>query len=139
MNDNVSTNGSPPADFGVAGGIANSSGIVTITNSTVSGNSASNEGGGILSFGTLTIMNSTVSGNRAGGFGQNNFPGRGGGISADGTLTISNGVMISRALATAAVSLALASRSIIAPSVATLLRSAAAFPLPVASKSETRS
>ncbi len=90
VNDNVSTNGSPPADFGVAGGIANSSGIVTITNSTVSGNSASNEGGGILSFGTLTIMNSTVSGNRAGGFGQNNFPGRGGGISADGTLTISN-------------------------------------------------
>jgi predicted outer membrane repeat protein len=92
-------------------------------------------------------VNSTVSGNRAGGFGQNNFPGRGGGISADGTLTISNSTISGNSAwgndfkgpGYGGVSLALASRSIIAPSVATLLRSAAAFPLAVASKSETRS
>jgi hypothetical protein len=90
VNDNRSTNGSPPADFGVAGGIANSFGIVTITNSTISGNLASNEAGGILNGGTLAIFNSTISGNGAGGFGTNNWPGRGGGVSSEGTLTISN-------------------------------------------------
>jgi len=90
VNDNISTGGSPPLDLGAAGGIANS-GIVTITNSVISSNSASNEGGGILSaIGELTITNSTISGNRAGGFGTNNWPGRGGGIYADGSVTISN-------------------------------------------------
>ena len=63
---------------------------MTITNSTVSGNLVSNEGGGILSFGELTITNSTISGNGAGGFGQNFWPGRGGGVSASGQLTIRN-------------------------------------------------
>jgi hypothetical protein len=87
--DNISTNGSPPYDFGAAGGIA-TSGVATITNSTISGNSASNEGGGILSAGTLTITNSTISGNRAGGFGQNNWPGAGGAVYSSGPLTISN-------------------------------------------------
>jgi hypothetical protein len=89
VNDNRSTNGSPPYDFGVAGGIG-SSGIVTISKSTINGNLASNEAGGIASAGELTITDSTISGNGAGGFGQNNWPGRGGGISALGSLTISN-------------------------------------------------
>jgi hypothetical protein len=87
--DNISTNGSPPYDFGAAGGIA-TSGVATITNSTISGNSASNQGGGILNAGTLTITNSTITGNLAGGFGQNNFPGAGGAVYSSGPLTISN-------------------------------------------------
>jgi len=91
VKNSFSTGASPPEDFGVAGGIYNQLGIVTITNSTISGNSASNEGGGIVNGGgTLTITNSAVSGNQAGGFGTNNYAGIGGGISNQGTLTISN-------------------------------------------------
>jgi hypothetical protein len=89
VNDNQSTNGSPPYDFGSAGGIANS-GVMTIVNSTISGNLASNEAGGIINAGTLNIISSTISNNRAGFFGNNNWPGRGGGISSGGSLTISN-------------------------------------------------
>jgi hypothetical protein len=89
VSHNIGTGGSPPLNFGGAGGIG-SFGTLTITNSTISNNSVSNEGGGIESFGTLTITNSTVTGNTAGGFGTNNFPGYGGGISSDGPLTISN-------------------------------------------------
>ena len=69
------------------GGILNS-GTVTITNSTISGNSNSGgggNGGGILNSngGTVTITNSTISGNSASD---------GGGISNDngGTVTITN-------------------------------------------------
>jgi hypothetical protein len=89
VTNNISTNGSPPYDFGAAAGIA-SSGTAMISNSAISDNLASNEGGGILSDGTLTITNSTISGNGAGGFGQNNWPGLGGGISSGGALTVSN-------------------------------------------------
>ena len=89
VSNNLSTNGSPPKDLGVAGGILNG-GTLMITNSTITGNSASNEGGGILNGGALTVISSTISDNRAGGFGQNNFPGNGGGIFSEGTLTISN-------------------------------------------------
>jgi hypothetical protein len=63
----------------VGGGISNG-GTMTITNSTVSGNSAG-YGGGISNGGTMTITNSTVSGNSAG---------YGGGISNSGTLTLTN-------------------------------------------------
>jgi hypothetical protein len=87
VNDNISTNGSPPYDFGSAGGVANS-GVAAITNSTINGNSASNSGGGILSTGMLTITNSTISGNLSGGFGQNNWPGSGGGVCNFGTSVI---------------------------------------------------
>src|SRR3990170_1120837 len=71
----------------VAGGIVNYPvGTVTLTNSTVSGNTASftnNGGGGIFNQATLTITNSTVSGNTA------NFSG--GGIYNNlGTATITN-------------------------------------------------
>ena len=71
------------------GGISNGDGATsTITNCTVSGNSAGGiqgEGGGIFNGGTLTVVNSTVSGNAA-----NSKSGEGGGIFSDGTLTIVN-------------------------------------------------
>jgi hypothetical protein len=54
---------------------------LTITNSTISGNSAYYSGGGIFGYGTLTITNSTISGNSARG---------GGGIRSYAILTISN-------------------------------------------------
>jgi CSLREA domain-containing protein len=67
---------------GSGGGIFNNGGTVTLTNSTVSGNSAVN-GGGIFNFGTVTITNSTISGNSA-----NNI---GGGIfNNGGTVTLTN-------------------------------------------------
>ncbi len=47
------------------GGFANVGGIVTLTNSTVSNNVASALGGGIRNTGTLTVTDSTISGNTA--------------------------------------------------------------------------
>lgn len=77
---------------GFGGGVANLGGALTISNSTISGNSAPGDcdftgaGGGIRNdgFGTLTIINSTVSGNSAGceGGGIANFQ--------ESTLTIIN-------------------------------------------------
>ena len=68
------------------GAIYNNNGTLTITNSTISGNTSyvTGRGGGIASYyGTLTITNSTISGNTAS---------RGGGISFtyDGIVTITN-------------------------------------------------
>jgi CSLREA domain-containing protein len=65
---------------GSGGGIGNF-GIATITNSTISGNSARGSGGGIWNFDTVTITNSTISGNSAG---------FGGGIRNFGIATITN-------------------------------------------------
>ena len=62
-----------------SGGIENR-GTLTITDSAISGNTA-DSGGGIENDGTLTITNSTISGNTA------HF---GGGIYNDGTLTLTN-------------------------------------------------
>ncbi len=89
---------------GGGGGIANS-GTLTISNSTISGNSA-DAGGGIYNLGTLTINNSTISGNTTIGGGGiynlgtltisgstisgNTASGFGGGIFNRGTLTINN-------------------------------------------------
>ena len=49
---------------GEGGGIYNI-GTLTLTNSTVSGNTAGANGGGIYNYSTMTITNSTVSGNTA--------------------------------------------------------------------------
>jgi CSLREA domain-containing protein len=69
------------------GGIANQ-GTLTLTNSTVSGNSASFFGGGIYNNGTMRVENSTVSGNgtkEGGGIAD-----EGGGIYNSGTMTLTN-------------------------------------------------
>ncbi len=76
---------SAPGDFG--GGIDNS-GTLTLTNSTLSGNSAT-VGGGISNSGTLTVTHSTLSGNSA--FGE--FGGSGGGIGNSGTLTVTHSTL----------------------------------------------
>ncbi len=91
------------SDLKIAGGyLRNSagagiynSGTLTITNSTISGNHADNEGsgGGVYNSrsGNLFVINSTISGNEAGvffaGYGTD---GLGGGIYNSGTLTMSN-------------------------------------------------
>ena len=65
------------------GGILNNGGTLTITSSTVSGNSAGNDGGGISNEGgTLTITSSTISGNTA--------PQGGAIFNDEGTLTITS-------------------------------------------------
>ena len=77
--------------FGAAGGggICNR-GTLTVTNSTVSGNTARGmpgKGGGIFNVGTLTVTNSTVTGNSvSGAFGA----GFGGGIENQGTAAVNN-------------------------------------------------
>ncbi|MBW4569340.1 MAG: DUF4114 domain-containing protein [Tolypothrix carrinoi HA7290-LM1] len=80
------------------GGIYND-GILTVTNSTITGNSASGTGvaytdtdglgGGIYNEGTLTVIDSTISGNEADytGVGAGGY---GGGIYNEGSLTVTN-------------------------------------------------
>ena len=67
-----SSSGFPLAN---AGGISNG-GTLTITNSTISDNSAGITAGGISNGGTLTITDSTVSGNWAGSESRRIWPGR---------------------------------------------------------------
>ncbi|WP_406698513.1 right-handed parallel beta-helix repeat-containing protein [Singulisphaera sp. Ch08] len=58
------------AGLGGGGGIGSGFGTVTVTSSTISGNSASDgNGGGILSSGALTVTGSTLSGNLSGSSG----------------------------------------------------------------------
>jgi hypothetical protein len=64
----------------LGGGIANA-GTLTVTNSTISGNSAANFGGGINNLGTLNVIGSTISGNSSNS---------GGGIENGGELTLTN-------------------------------------------------
>ncbi len=81
---------------GSGGGIYNS-GTLTLTNSTIAGNSASDRGflggscsgGGIDNSGTLTLTNSTIAGNSVSG-GYLVGSGDGGGISNSGTLSITD-------------------------------------------------
>ncbi len=68
----------------LGGGIANT-GTLTVTNSTIVGNSAADFGGGINNLGTLTVTNSTISGNDAA---------VGGGISNGGRLTVTNSTIV---------------------------------------------
>jgi hypothetical protein len=69
---------------GAGGGISNYTGTLTISNSTLSGNTASSGGGINNSSGTLTISNSTLSGNIASS---------GGGINNGGVLTVTNSTL----------------------------------------------
>ncbi len=77
-------NGSCQTITGAGGGIYNA-GTLTVTNSTLSANSAS-YGGGIYNARTLTVTNSTLSANIAS---------YGGGIYNDGSLTIANSTLSS--------------------------------------------
>jgi len=64
MRDTENHADDPLADGGSGGGIFNAwGGALMLTNSTVSGNSASQRGGGISNDGTATVTNSTASGN----------------------------------------------------------------------------
>ena len=82
-----------PTGGGAGGGILNSGGTLTITNSVVTGNLAGvpdpfalGDGGGILNDGVLTIIDSTISNNQA--------YMAGGGIESIGTLTVNNSAII---------------------------------------------
>ena len=90
--NNTTVSGGGGSGAFVGGGIKSSSGtVVTLTNSTISGNTAL-AGGGLFNDGTLTVTNSTVSGNSAPYHGTFfNIVGRGGGIfHHSGTLTVTN-------------------------------------------------
>jgi hypothetical protein len=80
LNDTIVSDNSASEE---GGGIYNGGGTVTLNNTAVSDNSASGDGGGIYNFmGTMTLNNSTVSGNST--------TGNGGGIYNNGTLTLTN-------------------------------------------------
>jgi hypothetical protein len=71
---------------GNGGGIANEFGLMTVTDSTLSGNQSGTNGGGIYNRGTLSVTDSTLSGNTANAYG--------GGISHEsGTLTVTNSTL----------------------------------------------
>ncbi len=73
-----------------SGGISNSGVRMTIIDSTISGNTATDGGGGGIGNGSiLTLVNSTISGNQCIGIPANN-PGGGGISSGGGTLTLNN-------------------------------------------------
>jgi hypothetical protein len=73
-------------NYGHGGGGIYNDGTLTLTNSTLSGNSAVLYGGGIYNSGTLTLTHCTLSGNSA------DF-GSGGGIYNTGTLTLTNSTL----------------------------------------------
>ena len=71
--------------FNEGGGIYNNtSGTLTVSNSTFADNQGNNSGGGIANYGTLTVSNSTFAGNRAD---------YGGGIYNGGTATLKNTIV----------------------------------------------
>lgn len=79
-----STISSNSAEVG-GGGIYNNNGTVTISNSTINGDSA-NQGGGIFNEGMMTITNSTISENTA-------FEGGGGIFNNGGTVQLSSSIV----------------------------------------------
>jgi hypothetical protein len=105
------------------GGIWNDQGILTVTNSTISGNKATSgqftaKGGGILSSGTTTITDSVISGNVVTLSSSTNVEGAGGivasggGIAAKGgTLKVSNTTITQNTVTATATSATGAARS----------------------------
>ena len=76
--------GNTATSYGEGGGGIDNTGTLTVTSSTFSGNAATNgDGGGIDNVGTLTVTSSTFSGNAA-------TNGDGGGIDNVGTLTVTS-------------------------------------------------
>jgi hypothetical protein len=62
------------AEFGIGGAINNHGGNLTVTGSTLSGNSASNDGGGLYTRnGTVAVTGTTISGNSVAGYGGGVF------------------------------------------------------------------
>ena len=86
---NNRTEGSFDAHGGAV--VVKSSGTATITNCTISGNSAYSSGGGITVQGTLTITNSTITNNTADYSGADDEDG--GGIYTSGTVNIKNTIV----------------------------------------------
>ncbi|MFL5796426.1 MAG: choice-of-anchor Q domain-containing protein [Actinomycetota bacterium] len=86
--NSVSGSGTPRSDKAAGGGIANLAGTATITDSIVSENGAGTDhdasGGGISNKATLTITDSTIDGNTARAGGLDPLGAKGGGISNDG-------------------------------------------------------
>ena len=79
--------------FGGRGGGILNNGVLTVTNSTISGNSANgymDHGGGIENLGFLTLINSTVTGNSVATDAIECAVAAGGGIDNRGTLTMTN-------------------------------------------------
>ena len=81
LNDSTVSGNAASDGSSFGGGIYNYVGTLDITNSTISGNTAGFGGGGIISFGSLTVSSSTISGNTAA---------TGGGIASIGTLDITS-------------------------------------------------
>lgn len=79
VNSTISGNTAPAGNGG--GGLRNT-GSATVTSSTVSGNLAASDGGGIVNSNVLVLENSTVSGNEASG--------NGGGIRNNSVMTIAS-------------------------------------------------
>jgi CSLREA domain-containing protein len=104
-NCTLSMNSTKNSLNGNGGGAIYNNGAVTVTGSTLSGNSAigtsfggqgsDGNGGGIFNDGTITLSNCTLSGNSATGGAASNAAGdggagRGGGICNNGTVTLTN-------------------------------------------------
>ncbi len=70
------------------GGIANYGTVVTVTDSTISGNTTTGGGGGIYNDGTITVTDSTIADNQSGALPDTDYGG--GGINNQGTLTAVN-------------------------------------------------
>ena len=88
---NVTISGNS-SDFG--GGIANTGGILTVTDSMIDGNSASYNGGALNAvnqYSEVTLTNTTVSGNSVGATNAGPYISQGGGVRiADGIATLSD-------------------------------------------------
>ena len=83
----VAVTSSVATSFAAAGIYNGSAGNLTVTDSTISGNSTGTIGGGIYNLNALTVTNTTVAGNTANTSGSN---WEGGGIYTDGTATVVN-------------------------------------------------